>query len=187
MLIKITKSYQSFDVNSFLDESEYNALEVETIELMAKHSCDIHIDLSQVPKLKKFYLYGSGSIILNINNYTGLELFKLRGVSNCHNLMMKENLPIKTLQLTECNLHNLPSWIYKLSKLENLELQKNNLSTLPIEFEWLKEIKRINIDNNSFEEVPRVLANLESLNHLSCDGNKISTEQLQDFLKLLNA
>lgn len=187
MLIKIAKSYKSFDINNFLEESGSPIEECETIEVMAKHSCDIHIDLKKLINLKRLYIYGNGSTILDISGKTQLEILKLRGIGNCDHLQINKDLPLKILQLTQCSLNTLPSWTYQLRELESLELQQNNLSSLPIEFEWLKNLRRINIDNNNFKLIPRVLANLNELNHLSCDANSITPEQLQDFIKLLNS
>lgn len=187
MLVKISKRFIKFDVNDFLHDKGHKAEAIDTLELMAKHACEIEIDLVPLKNLTKLYFYGNGETTLNVRGVAPIEILKMRGIKNCREIHLSENTPVRILQLAECNLHALPSWIYKLRSIETLELQKNRLTDLPIEFEWLRNIKRLNLDGNLFQDVPRVLANLSNLNHLSCDGNKIGPQKLRDFLRLLNS
>ncbi|WP_419168439.1 leucine-rich repeat domain-containing protein [Halobacteriovorax sp.] len=187
MLIKVSKRYSNFDINDFFEEKDESLTSISTLELMVKHKCEVHLNLDALTNLKKFYIYADGECSLNLIGKAPLEILKMRGVKNCHDIHIHESSPIKILQLTECNLHAIPSWLYKLTKIETLELQRNKLTDLPIEFEWLKNLKRLNLDNNLFQDVPRVLANLCELNHLSCDANEIGQQKLRDFLQLLNS
>ncbi|MFG1591124.1 leucine-rich repeat domain-containing protein [Halobacteriovorax sp. CON-3] len=186
MLIKLSKKQDTFEASK--DIAQYSTL--ETLEFSAKHTCHIIIDCGELTALKKLYIYADGAhgqCRLTLKNAQDLEVLKLKGISDSHELSASHLQSLKILQLANCNLKTIPNWCCEQRALESLELQNNQLEALPNEFEWLTGLRRLNIDNNQFQEVPRVLANLENLHHLSCDHNKITDENLYHFKKLKNS
>ena len=108
-----------------------------------------------------------------------LEILKIK---NCQNLDFDNHEydfdVLKTLQLANLSLKEVPKWLEICHELETLDLQGNEISNLPEFMKELKSIRRINLDSNHLESLPNFLKELPKLNHLSVDGNNFNEDEV---------
>lgn len=101
-------------------------------------------------------------------NWSGNDLTtfpKLFGPS-LHNL--------KSLDLSENFLEELPEEFVELKQLEKLYLDCNFLTTLPQEFSSLTQLKLVQLSNNMFSAIPNQLASLPNLAQADLSGNPVA-------------
>jgi Leucine-rich repeat (LRR) protein len=81
-----------------------------------------------------------------------------------------------SLDLSKCDLTNIPSSLYKLADcLEFLNLGDNHLTDLPSEFTAFHNLRILFMPQNLFQHIPVVLGSLKSLYMLSMKSNQILT------------
>ncbi|EQC44235.1 leucine-rich repeat domain-containing protein [Bacteriovorax sp. Seq25_V] len=85
---------------------------------------------------------------------------------------------LKTLQLANLELKEVPKWLAICHELETLDLQGNAICELPDFLKELKAIRRINLDHNRLTHLPNFLKDLPKLNHLSVDGNQFDEDEV---------
>jgi hypothetical protein len=108
----------------------------------------------------------------------------------------KNPLKIKTLDLSESKLKEIPSeitacknleeliihsnqikkipdFVGELTKLKKLDFYNNQLKDLPQNFENLQNLERIDLGNNQFTTIPNVIFKLKNLKKLYIYGNSL--------------
>ncbi|GJR34174.1 NB-ARC domains-containing protein [Tanacetum coccineum] len=79
---------------------------------------------------------------------------------------------LKDLNLSYCNLVQVPDGLGGLSCLEHLNLQGNNLLELPESIVGLHMLESLNLKGNNFTSLPGSLSQLSHLSYLFVDGCK---------------
>lgn len=104
-------------------------------------------------------------------NLTSLKIFFIRKslISKIDNLPRKLN----SLGITESNLDEFPSEIFKLKKLEYLFLNGNNIQKISSEIKDLNTLIRFNIGNNKLVNLPDELTKIETLKFFDAQFNTI--------------
>lgn len=83
-----------------------------------------------------------------------------------------ENL--KYFSMNQNKLGSLPPLFGKLQKLETLSLNKNLLTSLPQSFDQLRHLRTLSLSCNRFTQIPDMLGNLKNLEVLDLSHNKIT-------------
>lgn len=137
--------------------------------------------------------------VLQVAN-TGLnefprELFQLVNVLRTLDIFDNKirNLPssignftnLKNLTANQIRLTALPEEIGLLKKLESIHLCLNELTTLPKSFEDLVNLRTINLSNNKFHEFPAVFSKMKRLEVLDMSHNKLV--EIPDHIKDVSA
>lgn len=77
------------------------------------------------------------------------------------------------LDLSECELLEVPSQVFELEELEELSLAGNMLQSLPPEIGKLKSLRRLQLSGNRLRTLPEEIGCLESLEGLWLHGNLV--------------
>lgn len=89
--------------------------------------------------------------------------------------MICEECPdLKELEITSCELQDLPEDIKKLTKLERLLLRQNELTKLPKCIEQMSSLREVNLRLNKFKTLPNELVMLPNLQMLDVAFNQIA-------------
>jgi len=88
------------------------------------------------------------------------------------------------LDLTDCNLSELPENIGALKNLVQIRLNENNLESLPDSFAELKRLRVLDLERNSFRSLPQCLTQLDKLEDLNLNRNRLRV--LPEEIKRLN-
>ena len=86
---------------------------------------------------------------------------------------LSELSKIKKLDLSYCELKELPSSMWLLQGLISLDLIGNSLTALPEEMAQLTKLTHLHLQGNKFEEVPSVIRKISSLGCLYLYDNPI--------------
>lgn len=131
---------------------------------------DFYAKLKQLPDtITKLNLYGCAFTDLpkELVLFTNLEELDLTGndMSKSDFNLLKNIKPLKSLNLTECNLSKFPLAVSYLPNLETLSLWNNKISSIPDELYSITSLKHLTIGNNNLSNLsPKIsqLINLES-------------------------
>lgn len=115
-----------------------------------------------------------------------LELLKIKNSQNIVINQLANFKNLKTIQLANLKLKELPIWVCENLKLDTLDIHGNELISLAKGFENLKNLKRVNLDNNNFSALPWELEQLPSLNHLSLENNNFPQEEKNRITRIFN-
>jgi len=189
----ITGRVTELDLNNYL-EGEMNLciLELEFLSYLDLSGNDF--DLIRIPSIQHNITHSSNLVYLDlsfnsatVNNlhwlspFSSLKYLDLSGIDlhkETNWLQAVNILPsLLELQLSDCNLKNIPSVEYlNLSSLVTLDFSLNNFTShLPDGFFNLtKDITYLNLhDRNMYGEIPSSLQNLQNLKHLDLYNNKL--------------
>jgi len=97
---------------------------------------------------------------------------------------------IRLLDLYDCKLRIIPTFICNLVSIEQLSLGKNMLLSIPNCISRLNNLKSLSFEENYLSAIPEPISNLQNLQYLYLNKNQITTlpdsfSKLQK-LKLLN-
>lgn len=88
--------------------------------------------------------------------------------------LINEGVLLTEVDLSGCNLIELPEWLDPLAdSLELLNLGGNHLSDLPSDFNKFRKLRILFFAQNSFQHIPVVLGSMESLYMISFKSNKL--------------
>lgn len=87
---------------------------------------------------------------------------------------LKRMLSLKSLELPDLDLVDIPDTIGELRDLENLALNDNWIKKIPESIGNLTNLQILSLENNKIRELPDSIGNLRLLNYLSLADNKIS-------------
>jgi small GTP-binding protein len=82
---------------------------------------------------------------------------------------------MRELDLSNCNLSNLPTQIYNLKYLRKLNLNSNRLTSLPPEIGKLTNLVEICLYNNQLSSLPQEIGNLTNLIEIKLYKNQLSS------------
>lgn len=82
---------------------------------------------------------------------------------------------ITRLDLSFCNLDELPEEIVYLKNLTHLNLCGNNINSLSENLFNLKKLKSLNVSKNQLDLFPKAIFKIKSLKNLNLSSNKISS------------
>ncbi len=80
-----------------------------------------------------------------------------------------------SLDLSNCNLKQIPSNLLALKNLKKLSLKDNLLTHLPSSFCNLQKLVALNLKNNEFSKVPSVLKKMPGIKNLNLKGNPLDS------------
>ena len=81
---------------------------------------------------------------------------------------------VKSLDLTNTQLVEVPKKVFRLIYLQYLILDTNQLSKLPADISQLKELRELHMDKNHLTSLPETLVELTKLTKLSIAENKLN-------------
>ena len=81
---------------------------------------------------------------------------------------------VKTLDLTNNSIMELPATIEANYNLTRLTVSKNLLTGLPPQISLLSNLKFLTVDDNKLLELPHAICGLERLEYLSASGNELT-------------
>lgn len=98
-----------------------------------------------------------------------------------------ENEKIYHLDLSENELREVPSQVFKMTKMVNLELWRNSITTIPAEIKALKYLEELLLSNNNISEIPKEVGELKNLYVLNLRNNAIKSlpEEIKNLKKLI--
>lgn len=94
------------------------------------------------------------------------------------------------LDLSNTNMNNVPSSIFKLSNLNSLDLSNNNLENIPHNLSNLKNLNFLNIKNNRLLNFPSGINALRNLEFAYLENNRFNYQEVvrgRDSLRNLSA
>lgn len=80
---------------------------------------------------------------------------------------------LHTLQLIDCGLREVPSWIFNRQSLVNLSLRDNLLSTVPNEIRNLSRLNVLSLNGNRLDAIPSAVNTFRQLRLLNLANNRI--------------
>ncbi|GFS73451.1 leucine-rich repeat-containing protein 57 [Nephila pilipes] len=80
---------------------------------------------------------------------------------------------LKNLTASQIKITSLPEEIGTLKKLENINFSLNDLTCLPASFSLLINLRTINLSNNKFVDLPAVFSDMKRLEMLDMSHNKL--------------
>lgn len=86
---------------------------------------------------------------------------------------MKEPDQVLKLRLSKCKLKEIPSEVWRLTRLQELDLSGNRLEVIPDEMAILKKLKVLKMDNNRIHTISDSLGTLSKLQVLQLGRNSI--------------
>lgn len=89
-------------------------------------------------------------------------------------------LTIKKLNLTDCNVDEIPDSIGNLPNLTKLYLSCNNIHEVPKSIRNLTNLTHFDLSSNQLACIPDVISDLSNLTHLYLSDNKIA--EIPDFV-----
>lgn len=101
------------------------------------------------------------------------SFFKKYNIVQYQFLTNKELYNLRSLNLNDKRIPNVPKYIHYLTNLRKLGLGGNLLTDLPEELGWMKNLEMINLSCNNFTEVPAVLGSLSALKKVMYAGNNL--------------
>lgn len=92
----------------------------------------------------------------------------------------KTKIPIiQYLDISECEIKELPKELFDLTSLTNLNIGNNKISSIPQEIEKLIKLKTLDLTDNKFIEFPIEILNLKNLKELWIGGNSFKSIPLK--------
>ncbi len=153
--------------------------QITGLEILSESLNTLPKELSSLSKLHSLSLHCP-----NLANFSDWIL----DLKHLHILKLK-NTPIKKLptkapksswrflQLSGCDLEELPKWLSLLRNMTDLDLSQNKLSKIPDDIGNLHQLVRLNLDSNQLTRLPATLDHLPHLNHLSLDRNPLEKQE----------
>lgn len=86
----------------------------------------------------------------------------------------KDDPKSKDLDISNCNIDELPKSVLRYTKLKTLNLFSNNLTELPSFFSELDKLQNVVLSKNRFKIFPSELAGMSQLKMINLQGNQIS-------------
>ncbi|NME72262.1 leucine-rich repeat domain-containing protein, partial [Flammeovirga aprica] len=86
---------------------------------------------------------------------------------------LKKFKKLETLIINECNLKEIPSFIFKFQSLENLNLKFNNISVIPKEINKLDKLIHLKLSSNHIKKIPKEIGDITSLVEFTISYNLI--------------
>jgi hypothetical protein len=128
------------------------------------------------------YRKNPNSVHLTLNHYDlnfkkypeSLEELTINGaaLSNSDFDEISKLKNLKTLNLINTDLSEIPVFVFSLNNLKNLNLQYNNIKRIPDELSSLKNLENLDLSNNSIDdEIPVALNSLSNLSYVSFKSN----------------
>lgn len=104
------------------------------------------------------------------------QLSSMSGIEIVENLYSLEHrlYQLVELDLSYCQLADLPESLNVLRNLEFLDIEHNNFHSLPNAVCELSKLKKLHASNNRIKHVPRNLGNLSELEALNLDENRLT-------------
>nr|MDO8115056.1 NACHT domain-containing protein [Candidatus Sigynarchaeota archaeon] len=90
-------------------------------------------------------------------------------------ILLLKNKQLKRLNLSQCDLKELPDTIGVLGALEALDLHENSLTTLPDSIIHLGSLRTLDISKNGLTELPNTIGYLICLETLDLENNNLFT------------
>jgi Leucine-rich repeat (LRR) protein len=123
------------------------------------------------------------------------EIFQLSGVLRTLDLSNSKigNLPstigqftnLKNFSVSQIKLSSIPEEIGLLKKLESVNFSMNDLTSLPSSFSDLVNLRTVNLSKNKFSEFPPVFSNMKRLELLDMSHNTLV--EIPDFISEVSA
>lgn len=86
-------------------------------------------------------------------------------VAKCTNLI--------ELDISACNIRELPEWLNELSHLETVAINKSRVRRLKFRMSENSSIRFFDLSHNNLRKVPKAITSLSSLEYLNVSGNRI--------------
>lgn len=86
---------------------------------------------------------------------------------------------LKSLDLNNCGLSKIPSWVETCEKLERIDFSLNVLTDVSIDFSKFKKLEHLNLMYNQIKNIPQSLLDLPNLKSINLYGHKIPKKQLK--------
>jgi Leucine-rich repeat (LRR) protein len=103
--------------------------------------------------------------------HLGLYVLEGRGipekVAACVNL--------KELDISGCDVRELPAWLGQLRHLETLTIAKSGLKRLKVHVGQLPSLREVNLPYNELRRIPRGLLAFDSVEGMNLSGNRLKT------------
>jgi hypothetical protein len=97
--------------------------------------------------------------------------------------IMVQNKHVVGIDLTSCQLKEIPKSIFQLSSLKKLYLDHNEIELIPREFEKLTILEQLSLKGNKIESLPNFIAKLRLLKDLGLEINRLQVVS-ESILKL---
>jgi Leucine-rich repeat (LRR) protein len=127
--------------------------------------------------IKKLNLYGCAFTDLpkELPLFTNLEELDLSGndMSKSNFSILRNLKALKTLDLTECNLSDIPSAIFSLPRIETLNIWNNKICTIPDGLYNLVSLKHLTLGNNCVSFLSPKISNLINLESFESSSSRI--------------
>ena len=78
---------------------------------------------------------------------------------------------LRELEMPCCGIKRIPSWVFKLGKLEKLNLSQNELELVPASIDCLDRLRQLHLDHNRIRRLSPSLGNLRRLELLELSLN----------------
>ncbi len=109
-----------------------------------------------------------------LKNSQSAEVLTLSGIQDLDIKKIGQLKNLRVLEITACNLTNVPASIQKISRLEVLNLSNNQLSILPKQIGELKSLRSLKIAANKFSLLPPEISELINLEELYLSDNQLT-------------
>jgi len=102
-----------------------------------------------------------------------------------------KNIPISVRKLTNLRaikmvgnkLHELPNWLNELKNLEWIDLGINKIQKIPEFIKDLNKLEYLDLSDNEIQDIPNSMMELKNLKTLNIENNRLS--KIPDFIKRL--
>jgi len=137
--------------------------------------------LSEANKNGLFYIRFEDCDLSQVTNFDfeNVTYFGMKNVEIDENYSAKFK-KLKFLDLNNCSLSKIPSWLENCEKLEKIDFSKNSLTDISIDFSKFQKLENFDLTFNQIKNIPKSLEDLPNLKSVKLYGHKIPKKRLNE-------
>lgn len=173
------KNRKGLEGISLLVQNKYRGLGIgknlikKSIEIAKENDCD-YIFGGQLKTLRNLkHWLKTGRILIAENDVLNITLMDLRS-EVLEKIAAAKKMKSQFLDLSHCNLKEIPEEIFELKELKHLVLNYNELKNLPSEIGNLEKLERLSLVGNEIILLPPNITKLQKLKSLNLARNQIN-------------
>ncbi|MCI5056943.1 MAG: hypothetical protein MRY83_12585, partial [Flavobacteriales bacterium] len=123
----------------------------------------------------------NGPVPLGVGKLEKLRALKMTSCNLFDISVLAKNTALKTLDVSDNNIIQIPEQMSNLKDLEVLNVSNNHDISSYVGLKGMQSLKTVDLSNNSLEYIPEELYYLKNIETVILEGNDISAEEIKLF------